>query len=405
MATNVVLVLNCGSSSVKLAVVDPESGERPISGLAERVGTPDASVRLDVDGVRTTSQPADGSHRGVVAQALETCLGWARDHDATITAVGHRVVHGGRKFTDSVVVNDEVLDGLRAVSALAPLHNPANIAGIEAASAELPGVAHVAVFDTAFHADMPARAYRYAVPREWFEDHDVRRYGFHGTSHLYVSQQAAAVLERPVEELRLVTAHLGNGCSVAAVAGGVSVDTSMGLTPLEGLVMGTRSGDLDPGIITYLTSAAGLSADEVLKALNSASGLLGLSASSNDMRTVREKANNGDPLARLALDVFAYRLAKYIASYGVPLGGIDAIVFTGGIGENDTQIRAEVIDLLGWLGVELDPDANLERGSSGRVISRPGPISVLVVPTDEELVIARDALRLSAAASRVGADA
>lgn len=394
--SDVVLVLNCGSSSVKLAVIDPVTGDRPISGLAERVGTPDASVRLTIDGVREESIPQDGSHRGVLRVSLARCLQWAADHGRTVIAVGHRVVHGGTEFTDSALVDDTMLAALDEMSPLAPLHNPANIAGIEAATAELPQVPQVAVFDTAFHSDMPPRAYRYAVPPEWTSEYLVRRYGFHGTSHQYVSEQAAAVLGRPIDELRLVTAHLGNGCSVTAVKAGVSVDTSMGLTPLEGLVMGTRSGDIDAGIIEYLTSVRGLPLTDVLKALNSRSGLLGLSGASNDMRTVRGLANSGDARARLALDVFGYRLAKYISAYQVPLGGIDAIVFTGGIGENDAALRAEVVGLLGFLGLELDEAANAERPAApGRVISQPGAVAALVVPTDEELVIARDCVRLT----------
>ncbi len=395
-----VLVLNCGSSSVKLALIDPATGDRPISGLAERVGTPDATLRLDIDGERTVTSLDDPSHHGVIAKVLDVCTGWAREHGSTVVAVGHRVVHGGAAFTESVVVDDKVLQGIRDVSALAPLHNPANIAGIEGALEVLPDVAQVAVFDTAFHSTMPARAYRYPVPDSWYRDHGVRRYGFHGTSHQYVSQQAALVLGRPAEDLRLVTAHLGNGCSVTAVKGGESIDTSMGLTPLEGLVMGTRSGDIDPGLLTYLGTAAGLSAPDVLKALNSASGLLGLSGLSNDMRTLQQAAAEGHEGALLAIGVFCYRLAKYIAGYGVPLGGIDAVVFTGGIGENDQAVRATVVGLLGFLGLTLDEAANAERTAPpGRLISRPGPVAAVVVPTDEELVIARDAARLSGATS------
>lgn len=391
---DVVLVLNCGSSSVKLAVIDPLSGARPISGLAQRVGTSEASVRLDIDGDAHDPAPDDGSHRGVLRASLAPCLAWAAEHGRQIVAVGHRVVHGGR-LAESALVDDALIQTLHQMSPLAPLHNPANIAGIEAAAAELPHVPQVAVFDTAFHAGMPPHAYRYAVPAQWADDLHVRRYGFHGTSHQFVSEQAAHILGRPLADLRLVTAHLGNGCSVAAVRGGVSVDTSMGLTPLEGLVMGTRSGDLDPGIVGYLTDQRGIPVDEVLRALNSGSGLLGLSGVSNDMRTVREHAAAGHAEARLALEVFGYRLAKYIAAYAVPLGGIDAVVFTGGIGENDAATRAEVVGLLAVLGLELDPDANAAAAiRPGRLITRPGPVSALVVPTDEELVIARDCLRL-----------
>lgn len=398
---NVVLVLNCGSSSVKLAVIDPETGERPISGLAERVGTTEATIRLEVDGRREESVPADGSHRGVLAVALARCLSWAAANDRTVAAVGHRVVHGGTTFRESALIDANMLAALEQVSPLAPLHNPANLAGIEAALAELPDVAQVAVFDTAFHSRMPEHAYRYAVPAEWFDTYHVRRYGFHGTSHDYVSSVAAQIIDRPLADLRLVTAHLGNGCSVAAVKGGVSVDTSMGLTPLEGLVMGTRSGDLDPGIIEYLTTVTDLDAHGVNTELNKASGLLGLSGTSNDMRTVRQRADAGEPGPRLAIAVFTYRLAKYIAAYGVPLGGLDAIVFTGGIGENDAATRAEVVAQLEWLGVRLDPLANdAPPVRPGRFISAPGPVAALVVPTDEELLIARDSIAVTQAGSR-----
>ncbi|MFV0459483.1 MAG: acetate kinase [Actinomycetales bacterium] len=392
-ARTAVLVLNCGSSSVKLALIHPDDASRPISGLAERVGTGEATLRLDVDGERHLSTPTDPGHRGVLAEALDVCTRWAREHDTDIVAVGHRVVHGGKTFTESVLVDDEVLADVREVSPLAPLHNPANIAGIEAVRAELPDVPQVAVFDTAFHAHMPERAYRYAVPEDWYTEQHVRRYGFHGTSHFFVAGQAALVLDRPLADLRLVSAHLGNGCSVTAVRGGVSVDTSMGLTPLEGLVMGTRSGDLDPGILPYVESATGMTPAQVHTALNSASGLLGLSGSSNDMRTVRQHAEAGDERARLAIEVFCYRLAKYIASYLVALDGLDALVFTGGIGENDRDVRADVVARLGFLGLELDPDANDQPARPpGMLISTPGPVAAVVVPTDEELVIARDAI-------------
>ena len=309
------------------------------------------------------------------------------------------MVHGGERFTASVLVDDEVIAAIRSFSRLAPLHNPESLAGIEAVRAVRPGLPQVAVFDTAFHQTMPPRAFRYAVPEEWYTRYGVRRYGFHGISHRYVSERAAALLGRPLAELRLVTAHLGNGCSAAAVRDGRSVDTTMGLTPLEGLVMGTRSGDVDPGVFGYLAERAGLTVDEVTEALNTASGLNGLSGVGNDMRAVQRAAAAGNERARLALEVFVHRLAKAIAAMVVGLERLDALVFTGGIGENSALIRGQVLARLGFLGLAEDARANARhgRGTGGR-ISPDGPVLALVVPTDEELMIARDTARLVAPA-------
>ena len=383
-----VLVLNCGSSSVKFALVEPSSGERVLTGLAEKVGSSGAVLHLRQGGSRRTTSPADTSHAGVVAEVLEAL-------DGTVPrAVGHRVVHGGERFSSSVLVDDEVLAAIREVSDLAPLHVPANLAGIEAASAVLPGVPQAAVFDTAFHQSMPPRAYRYAVPAQWYDEHAARRYGFHGTSHRYVSDRAADLLDRPLGELRLVTAHLGNGCSAAAILRGESVDTTMGLTPLEGLVMGSRSGDVDPGLPAYVAGRTGLALPDVLDALNTRSGLLGLSGVSNDMREVAEAAAAGSASAALAVEVFTYRLAKYVAALVVPLGGLDALVLTGGIGENSAAVRSAVLAHLGFLGLVEDVALNAGHGrsSGGRITS--GRVPALVVPTDEELVIARDTAEL-----------
>jgi acetate kinase len=286
---------------------------------------------------------------------------------------------------------------LRSFDHLAPLHNPANLAGIEAVRAALPGLPQVAVFDTAFHQTMPPHAFRYAVPEEWYVRHGVRRYGFHGTSHRFVSEQAASMLGRLPRELRLITAHLGNGCSATAVRDGVSVDTTMGLTPLEGLVMGTRSGDIDPGLIGYLAGRTGMNIDEITQALNVDSGLQGLSGVGNDMRTVAEAAADGNERARLALDVFVYRLSKAIAALVVGLQRLDALVFTGGIGENSAVVRSLVLSRLGFLGLAEDVEANAEHGrNTGGRISLGGPVLALVVPTDEELLIARDTARVIA---------
>ncbi|MDO4246957.1 MAG: acetate kinase [Deinococcus sp.] len=387
------LVLNSGSSSLKFALLNPATGELRLSGLAERLGAGEASIRLERDGQRETRALNGGSYGEALGEVLKELDTLNMRHE--VRAVGHRVVHGGESFSAPVQVTPDVLEGVRACVPLAPLHNPANILGIEAAQQAFPGLPHVAVFDTAFHQTMPEVAYRYAVPEEWYKRHGVRRYGFHGTSHQYVAGQAAELLGRPLAELNLVTAHLGNGSSVCAVAGGRSVDTSMGLTPLEGLVMGTRSGDLDPGIPDYLARQAGLSLAEITAALNKKSGLLGLSNLTNDMRELETAAADGHAGARLALDVFVYRLAKYIAGMAAALGRLDAVVFTGGIGENSALVRAEVLNRLGVLGLKLDSDANgnLPRGKAG-VISQAGGPAALVIPTNEELTIARETARL-----------
>ncbi|MCD0161885.1 acetate kinase [Deinococcus sp. 6YEL10] len=382
------LVLNCGSSSVKFALLDVRSGAVGLSGLAERLGSGDASARLDLPGGRRSVPLPGGTYAeafAVIAGALDE-LGVRGD----VGAVGHRVVHGGERFSEPALITPEVLDAVRACVPLAPLHNPANIAGIEAARAAFPHLPQVAVFDTAFHQSMPEVAFRYAVPEAWYRQHGVRRYGFHGTSHAFVAAEAAQVLGRPLEDLNLVTAHLGNGCSVCAVSGGRSVDTSMGLTPLEGLVMGTRSGDVDPGLHDFIARQAGLSLSEVTAALNRESGLLGLSGLSNDMRELEEAAARGHAGARLALEAFVYRLAKQMAGMAVALGRVDALVFTGGIGENSAAVRGAVLARLGVLGAAVDPALNARavRGESGR-ISPEGTLPALVINTNEELMIAR----------------
>ncbi|GGR67750.1 acetate kinase [Deinococcus seoulensis] len=359
-----------------------------LSGLAERLGSGDASARLDLPGGRRSVALPGGTYAeafAVIAGALDE-LGVRGD----VGAVGHRVVHGGERFSEPALITPEVLDAVRACVPLAPLHNPANIAGIEAARAAFPHLPQVAVFDTAFHQSMPEVAFRYAVPEAWYRQHGVRRYGFHGTSHAFVAAEAAQVLDRPLEDLNLVTAHLGNGCSVCAVAGGRSVDTSMGLTPLEGLVMGTRSGDVDPGLHDFIARQAGLSLSEVTAALNRESGLLGLSGLSNDMRELEEAAARGHAGARLAVEAFVYRLAKQMAGMAVALGRVDALVFTGGIGENSAAVRGAVLARLGVLGAAVDPALNARavRGESG-LISPEGSLPALVINTNEELMIAR----------------
>lgn len=383
-SSGLVLVLNSGSSSVKYALVDPDTGERPLNGQLEDIGG------------------SGGSYHDAITQIL----GHLDDKGhVDLAGAGHRVVHGGERFSASVLVDDEVLAAIRSFSHLAPLHNPANLAGIEAVSQARPGLPQVAVFDTAFHQSMAPAAYRYAVPDEWYAQYGVRRYGFHGTSYRFVSERAAALLGHPAAghpaaghpptALRLVIAHLGNGCSAAAIADGRSVDTTMGLTPMEGLVMGTRSGDVDPGLLGYLAEQTGQDAAALTEALDTRSGLLGLSGTTNDMRTISEAAGKGDERARLALDVFVHRLAKAIAALTASLGGLDALVFTAGIGEHSPVVRSRVLARLGFLGLTEDPAANAGHGrATGGRITLPGPVQALVVPTDEELMIARDTARL-----------
>lgn len=357
-----ILVLNAGSSSLKFALIEPADGRVLTSG----------NETLGADGLE-----------GALGRALALLPA-----AVPITAVGHRVVHGGERFTASVRVDDGVLAEIEACSRLAPLHNPGNLAGIRSARSRFPGLAHVAVFDTAFHQTMPESAWRYAVPEAWYREHGVRRYGFHGTSYRFVASRAAQL----TGGRRFVIAHLGNGSSACAVRDGTSVDTTMGLTPLEGLVMGTRSGDLDPGILVYIARAAGLDLAAVTDVLNKRSGLLGLSGLSNDLRTLTGAYAQGHPGAQLAISIFCYRLAKAVAALCVPLGGLDALVFTGGIGEHSALVRRLTLDQLGFLGLELDPPAN--------EAVREGPIDrarrAWVVPTNEELLIARDTEALCA---------
>lgn len=384
-----VLVINAGSSSLKVAVVDPVSGARRLSALAERLGGSDATLRVGAGAARPlTESSAVGALR-----ALATHLTGDNLH---LTGIGHRVVHGGERFTAATLIDDVVVSGIDACARLAPLHNPANLAGIRAARATWPTLPHAAVFDTAFHQTMPEVAWRYAVPESWYREHGVRRYGFHGTSHRYVAARAAELLGRPLTGLKLVTAHLGNGCSACAIDGGRSVDTTMGLTPLEGLVMGTRSGDLDPGILGHIASETGQDIAAITRVLNRDSGLLGLSGLSNDLRTVSEAADNGHAGAKLALAVFCYRLAKHIAALTVALGHLDALVFTGGIGEHSALVRSQTLARLGFLGLSEDPTANAAHGPGRGRITRAGGSVALVVPTDEELLIARDTAALIA---------
>lgn len=404
---SLVLVINCGSSSIKFALIESGDGasEQLVSGLAERLGEGNAQLTVKSGGERQRQPIPDGDHRGAMRAILHALQARFPDLETTLAGIGHRVVHGGEAFIHSTVIDDAVLAQIEAVSHLAPLHNPANLLGIRAAQALFPDLPQVAVFDTAFHQSLPRHAYLYPVPYEFYTRLGVRRYGFHGTSHRYVTRQAAHLLGREYGELALISAHLGNGCSAAAVLNGQSVDTTMGLTPLEGLVMGTRSGDVDPSLHEFLANQEGYSLAEITSILNKKSGLLGLSGLSNDMRSLEEAAGAGHEQARIAVEVFCYRLAKQIAALSVALGRLDALIFTGGIGENSVQVRARVIRQLSLLGLRLDEERNAEHGrhSQGR-ISPDGPTgnsvnqnsgpAALVVPTDEEAMIAQDTLSL-----------
>ena len=396
MSNKLVLVLNCGSSSLKFAVIDASTGDDQISGLAECFGLEDSRIKWKVNGEKqTASLGALTAHSEAVEYIVANILGAHPQIAAQILAIGHRVVHGGEKFTHSVIIDESVVQGIEDCAALAPLHNPAHLIGIRAAQAAFPSLPQVAVFDTAFHQTMPEKAFIYALPYKLYRENSIRRYGMHGTSHLFVSREAAKALGKNIEETNVICAHLGNGASVTAIKGGKSVDTSMGLTPLEGLVMGTRCGDIDPSIIHHLVSRLGYTLDEVNNLMNKQSGLLGISELTNDCRGIEEAYEQGHKGATLALNIFCYRLAKYIASYTVPLGRLDALVFTGGIGENSDLIRAKVLNLLEIFNFELDDERNKAArfGRQGQITTDKGPIA-LVIPTNEEWVIAEDAMSL-----------
>ncbi|MBK9519128.1 MAG: acetate kinase [Anaeromyxobacter sp.] len=384
-----ILVLNCGSSSAKFAVIDSATGLESISGLAQRLGSPGATLEWKVDGAKHQRALPDADHDVALRAVVELLkfVGLAGD----LAGVGHRVVHGGARFSGSIPVTEEVVDRIKECIPLGPLHNPPNLRGIHIAQELFPALPQVAVFDTAFHQTMPPQTYLYAVPYEWYEKYQVRRYGFHGTSHRYVSEQAVKRLGLDPYHHAIITAHLGNGCSLAAVRNGQSVDTTMGLTPLDGVVMGTRSGSIDPSIISHMKAALSCTADEVMDSLNRRSGLLGISGLSNDMRTLQEAAATGHERAALAVEKFCHSVAKGAAGMLVSLGRLDALIFTGGIGENAVAIRAKIVELLGFTGLKLDPEANATHGraSHGRITTSLSPQAV-VIPTNEELMIAMD---------------
>jgi acetate kinase len=393
-----ILVVNCGSSSIKFQLCSMPAVEMICSGQVERIGDENAALKLKIGDKTQEIQRPIADHEAAMADILEalTGEGGVISDAKEINAVGHRVVHGGDEFSGSMLLTDEVIASIERFASLAPLHNPPNLVGIRAAIHKLPDVPQVACFDTAFHATIPEVAYTYALPIELRDELGVRRYGFHGTSHRFVARRAAELLGIHKHKINCITAHLGNGCSITAVRDGCSVDTSMGLTPLEGLVMGTRSGDFDPAILFFLADQ-GYDMAALNKMCNKQSGLLGISGESNDMRTLVEKAETGDDKAQLAIDIFCYRIKKYLGTYSAVLGRVDAIVFTGGIGENAAHVRAESCKALEELGIEIDPEANA--GMVGRLegeINTPGgKVKVLVIPTNEEGAIAADTYEIA----------
>ena len=384
-----ILVVNSGSSSVKFQLVDPDSGESLASGLVERIGESDGRVELDYRGESVERTQHIEDHGDGLALAFEMLSDAGIELGSDVTAVGHRVVHGGTVFYRPTIIDDTVVQQISDLSSLAPLHNPPNVLGIEVARKQLPNVPHVAVFDTAFFHSLPDAAATYAIDAAVAAEHDIRRYGFHGTSHRYVSEQVAQFLERDLGDLKQIVLHLGNGASASAVDGGRAVDTSMGLTPLEGLVMGTRSGDIDPGVIMHLRRSAGMSVDDIDALLNRRSGLIGLSGV-NDFRELQQRIDDGDASARLAYDVYIHRLRKYIGAYMIGLGRLDVITFTAGVGENAAAVRADALANLEHFGIRIDSERNAVRSKQARVISADSSaVTVLVVPTNEELAIAR----------------
>ena len=393
-----ILVINCGSSSLKFQLINSESEEVLAKGLCERIGIDGKLTYQPEGGEKTTSDKAMPTHTEAIQFVIDALTdektGVVKSLDE-INAVGHRVVHGGEKFASSVVIDDEVLKAIEECNDLAPLHNPANLIGINACRELMPGVPMVAVFDTAFHQTMPSKAYMYGLPYEYYEKYKVRRYGFHGTSHSFVSKRVAELVGKAYDETKTIVCHLGNGASICAVENGKSVDTSMGLTPLEGLVMGTRSGDIDPAIMEFLAKKENLDIAGLMNVLNKKSGVYGLSNNlSSDFRDLSEAAADGNEIAELALDVFAYRVAKYVGSYTAAMNGVDNIVFTAGIGENSAIVRTMVCKYLGYLGIEIDEELNGKRGQEIIFSTPESKVKVLVVPTNEELAIARETVAL-----------
>ncbi len=390
-----VLVINAGSSSLKYQLIDMESANVIAKGLVERIGIDHSVIKHKPSGkdkveIETPMNDHTDAMKQVVSALTDPVHGVVPDLSG-IAAVGHRIVHGGEKFSESVLITDEVIDAIKENIELAPLHNPANLMGIDACRALMPNVPMVGVFDTAFHANMPEKAYLYGIPYSAYTDYKVRRYGFHGTSHKYVAHRAAEILGKDIKDLKIITCHLGNGSSVAAVDGGVSVDTSMGFTPLEGLVMGTRSGDLDAAIVPYLMGKLNLSVDQAINYLNKESGVWGISGVSSDFRDLWAEEEKGNARAKIALDVFNYRLKKFIGSYAAAMGGVDVLTFAGGVGENDWDVRLHATEGLDFMGIKIDKQKNDKmRGEELDISAADSRVKILVIPTDEEMTIAKD---------------
>ena len=393
-----ILVINCGSSSLKYQLIDSESEKVLAKGLCERIGIDGRLVYTPAGGEKEITNAPMPTHTEAIQLVLDALTnektGVIKSLDE-VGAVGHRLVHGGEKFASSVVITDEVIAAVEECNDLAPLHNPANLIGVDACKKCMPGVPMVGVFDTAFHQTMPKEAYMYALPYEYYEKYKVRRYGFHGTSHSFVSKRTAEFLGKDVKDMKIVVCHLGNGSSISAVKYGESIDTSMGLTPLEGVPMGTRSGDLDPAILEFLAKKEDKDIFQLVNILNKKSGVFGLSGElSSDFRDLEDAAAEGNEQAQLARDVFTYNVAKYVGAYAAAMNGIDAIAFTAGVGENDHLVREDVVARLGFLGVELDKEANKKRGIDNIISTPDSKVTVCVIPTNEELAIARETLAL-----------
>ena len=386
-----IMAINAGSSSLKFQLFEMPSENVITKGLVERIGMKDSVFTISVQDEKITDTLNIPNHEVAVELLLEKLLQHKIINSyEEIDGVGHRVVHGGEVFSDSVLITDEVIAELDKLSELAPLHNPANLTGIIAFKNILGDTPAVAVFDTAFHQTMPSSAYMYSLPYEYYEKYAIRRYGFHGTSHKYVSQRAAEMIGRPLEELRLISCHIGNGASITAIQDGKSVDTSMGFTPLAGVTMGTRSGDVDPALIPYIMEKTGKTADEVLDVLNKKSGILGISGLSSDLRDVESAANEGNERAALAFNIFADRIRKYIGSYAVTMGGIDGIIFTAGVGENSATMRSLILEGLEFMDIKLDEELNSIRGQDAFIHAADSSVKLMVIPTNEEVMIARD---------------
>ncbi|WP_326908903.1 acetate/propionate family kinase [Sedimentibacter sp. MB31-C6] len=394
-----VLIINCGSSSLKYQLINMDDESVLAKGLAERIGIEGSVVKHEKTGQdKVIINDSMANHKdaiNIVLKALVDSKYGAVKSLKEIDAVGHRVVHGGEKFAGSVVITDEVVNTMKECTDLAPLHNPPNIIGIEACKELLPNIPMVGVFDTAFHQTMPEEAYIYPLPYELYQELGIRRYGFHGTSHKYVSERVSALTGKSNKELKIITCHLGNGASLTAIKDGQSVDTSMGMTPLEGLVMGTRCGDIDPAIVTFLMNKKNLSIQEIDNLMNKKSGVLGISGVSSDFRDIEEAADKGDKRAQLALDKFAYTVKKYIGSYAAAMGGVDVLVFTAGLGENSGPARKQICEGLEFLGIEIDDDKNNTRGKEVEISKSSSKVKVFVIPTNEELMIARDTKTLA----------